>query len=370
MTQTVFKIAATLIALCIAALVRAEPVPMTADRWDAAGLTEFAQRDGRAAVRLGPASGAPMKTGALSLKNVDFTTGTIEFDMLASGARDFAGVIFRADDAGNGEFFYIRPHMNARPDAAQYTPLVHGSMAWQIFGEYNFERNFPIGKWMHVRVDVYPSSATVKIDGLEPIRIPHLKSANRTGAIGLNAVAGTWFANMNVTPIADHRDPQPAAPDPPLAAGTVAHWQVSPALADADAKGRAEKRDWVGVTWKPVATESNGIANLSLGGPRGEGKSSYVARFTVTSATAANRAMRFGFSDKAQVYLNGRLLYAGEDLQASRDYRFLGTVGFWDALYLQLEKGPNEVSFVVSDTTNGGTAAAARFEDPAGLTIG
>ena len=59
-------------------------------------------------------------------------------------------------------------------------------------------------------------------------------------------------------------------------------------------------------------------------------------------------------------------LYAGEDLQFSRDYRFLGHVGFWDTLFLPLKAGLNEVAFVVTDETNGGTAAAAHIEpDPA-----
>ena len=75
--------------------------------------------------------------------------------------------------------------------------------------------------------------------------------------------------------------------------------------------------------------------------------------------------MHFGFSDKVQVFLNGQALYAGEDLQFSRDYRFLGHVGFWDTLFLPLRAGLNQVVFVVTDDTNGGTAAAARFEpDP------
>lgn len=33
----------------------------------------------------------------------------------------------------------------------------------------------------------------------------------------------------------------------------------------------------------------------------------------------------FGCSDRAKVYLNGRLLYAGDNGYASRDYRHLGT---------------------------------------------
>ena len=77
--------------------------------------------------------------------------------------------------------------------------------------------------------------------------------------------------------------------------------------------------------------------------------------------------MDFGFSDKVQVFLDRRLLFSGDDRQASRDFRFLGIVGFWDTLHLPLAAGPNEIVFVVTDGTNGGTAAAARFPPDAGL---
>ena len=69
--------------------------------------------------------------------------------------------------------------------------------------------------------------------------------------------------------------------------------------------------------------------------------------------------MQFGFSDDVRIYLNGAPLYEGSDRQNSRDYRFLGHVGFWDTVFLPLKSGTNDVVFVVTDPTNGGTAAAA-----------
>lgn len=47
---------------------------------------------------------------------------------------------------------------------------------------------------------------------------------------------------------------------------------------------------------------------------------------------------QFGFSDYVLVYLNDRLLYYGSDPFMSRDYRFLGTIGFFDMLNLHLKK--------------------------------
>ena len=62
------------------------------------------------------------------------------------------------------------------------------------------------------------------------------------------------------------------------------------------------------------------------------------------------------------VYLNDKLLYFGKDAYMSRDYRFLGTVGFYDMLFLPLKKGDNELWFVVSEDF-GGWIIKAKLED-------
>lgn len=349
----------------------AEVIPMDTTHWDVAGESSFVTQDGRQAIRLGSAPGQRPRGAQANARGINFTTGTIEYDLLASGGYDFTGLAFRQEEGGNGEFFYIRPHQNGNPDSTQYTPVVNGSLAWQIFTGDGFtsQHRFNYGHWMHVRADIYAESALITIDGTPALAIPHLKSRSRSGAIGLASVSGAIFANVSVTPIADYRDPNPAPPPAPLPPGVVTAWQVSPAMPEADAAARAARGDWSGIQWRRIATESNGIDNLSLAGADSEGRHTYIARFALRSAAARTAAMEFGFSDRVQVYLNGRLLYAGHDEQGSRDYRFLGIVGFWDSLFLPLRPGENEVAFVVTDETNGGTAAAARFAPAQGLSL-
>jgi len=357
--------------LPLAAPAAAETIPMTPDHWDVAGEASFVMQDGRQAIRLGSAPGQPPHGAQANARAIVFSTGTIEYDLLAQGGYDFTGLAFRQQEDGNGEFFYIRPHQNGNPDSTQYTPVVNGSLAWQIFTGDGFtsQHRFNYGHWMHVRADIYAGSASITIDGTPALVIPHLKSRSHSGAIGLASVSGAIFANVSVTPIVNYRDPNPAPPPPPLPPGIVAAWQVSPAMPEADAAARAARGDWSGIAWQRIPAESNGVDNLSLAGADSDGRHSYIARFALRSATAHRAAMEFGFSDRVQVYLNGQLLYAGHDEQGSRDYRFLGIVGFWDNLYLPLRAGANEIAFVVTDETNGGTAAAARFAPDPALTM-
>ena len=365
------RIAVAGVLLLPAAAAIAETVPMTAQRWEVEGDTAFVTQDGRQAIRIGPAPGQPPRGAQANLRGMSFSTGTVEFDLLSPAVYDFVGLAFRQQDDGNGELFYVRPHQNGNPDSTQYTPVVNGSLAWQIFtGEgFTSQHRFNYGQWMHVRADIYAESALITIDGTPALVIPHLKSRSHSGALGLTSVHGALFANFSVVPIADYRDPHPAPPEPPLPPGVVAAWQVSPAMPEADAMAHAARGDWSGIQWQHIPTESHGVDNLSLAGADGDAGHSYIARFSLRSRTAQTAAMEFGFSDKVHVYLNGQLLYAGHDEQGSRDYRFLGIVGFWDRLFLPLRAGANEIALVVTDETNGGTAAAARFAPEPGLTI-
>ncbi len=86
--------------------------------------------------------------GCALLKDVDFENGVIEVDVAAHGNPGFAGVVFRYQPGGDHEEIYIRPHRSGLPDALQYTPVVHGSAAWQLYSGpgYTAEAYFSSGR--------------------------------------------------------------------------------------------------------------------------------------------------------------------------------------------------------------------------------
>ncbi len=76
----------------------------------------------------------------------------------------------------------------------------------------------------------------------------------------------------------------------------------------------------------------------------------------------------FGYSDRVKVYLNGTLLYAGNNGYMSRDYRYLGTIGLFDQLALDLNAGSNELLFAVPESF-GGWGIMAAIEDREGVVV-
>ena len=62
----------------------------------------------------------------------------------------------------------------------------------------------------------------------------------------------------------------------------------------------------------------------------------------MTAGRARTVPVRFGFSDRVRVYLNGRMLDAGNDGFGTHDPDFLG-IGLFDELTPPLKRGPNEL---------------------------
>jgi hypothetical protein len=354
---------ALLFAVC-AAPAFAETIQVDSPRWRLDGAeARVVEFEGKQALYL---------YGAIAeLADANFDTGVIEFDMaLPSAAQSFPGVYFRGQDENNYEHFYLRPHQNGRPDSNQYTPVINGLTAWQIYSGPNFngQITYPFNEWFHVRMEIADDSARVFIGGDEPTLVVHdLKRDRAAGYIMLRgSLGGAYFANINIEP--GHPAAAPPEPAPNLPAGLVRVWSVSPAMAEVDAFAAASANQLNALAWTPLPVETNGIANLARAAIRSDETPSMLARLRVRSDRARNVAMRFGFGDRVQVYLNGTLLFTGDDTQNSRDYRFLGTVGFYDTLHLALRRGENDIVFVVSEQ-GGGWAAAAAFPDMTGLTL-
>ena len=175
-----------LIATLIAAQAVATPVPLTAERWETDGEVAFETRDGRQVMRLGAPVTGKRGGAAANIKGLSFATGVFEYEVMLPDAMEFSGPMFHQTDAVTGEYIYFRPHMNGKPDAIQYTPVVNGNLNWQIFGGAGFEAQttMPLNQWAKVRVDIYPASAQVLVNGKPVLAIPALKNGKLSGALG------------------------------------------------------------------------------------------------------------------------------------------------------------------------------------------
>lgn len=298
----------------------------------------------------------------VALGDVDLASGTIQVDLALTGERSFPGVGWRAE-RDTYESFFVRPHQSGNPDSVQYTPVFNGLSAWQLHHGSGFWNavEIPLRRWFTVRVSFSGERGEAYVDDLETpaLIFNRLRVPAAAGRIGVLAGgAGVHFASFMYDPA----EPTLFGAPPPVEehqAGTVPGWWISNIVAEGVATAAAR-------TWTYLEAEPSGLANLSRVHPLGTTLNTVFARTTISAQSAGLKAMELGFSDRAVVFLNGTPLFAGRDDYRSRDYRFLGSIGWWDTVFLPLAQGDNELVVAISETF-GGWGLQARFPDPAGI---
>jgi hypothetical protein len=373
-TEAMFKralsLAASLLSLLFcASSAYSQAVPFDSDRWEIeAKESKVIEHLGRKALYL--------KSGIAAVKGSQFTDGVIEFDLAFTGERGFMGVVWRLQDFENYEEFYVRPHQSGNPDANQYQPVFNGVAAWQLYyGEsYSAPVRYEFNQWVHIKIIVSGKNAEIYISDMTSpaLFVSELKREVKAGRVGLSVgnFAPAYYSNFSFTPMNSMQlkgKPKAQASAP---TGTVMSWMVSGAFEGKSLEGKyqlsgAEKQR---LSWKKLDCETSGICNLARLQGLTESRDTAFARLLIQSDREQVKKIRFGFSDSVKVYFNDRLLYGGSDLYQSRDYRFLGTVGLFDELYLPLKAGDNELCIAVTENF-GGWGLMAAFDNLDGIRL-
>jgi len=324
------------------------------------------------------------RSGVAYLSDVELEDGTIELDVATTGHRSFVGVVFRESEStreyGN---FYLRPHNTGRFDALQYTPVFNGISAWQLYPEHNAALEIPRDRWLHLKLVISGSRLEVFCDGADvpTLVVEDLGLDSRRGRLGLRVnfpaegmpedFFPAAFANVSVVPdqtAGTYREVAPPAPE----SGLIGQWAISPAFA-APARPLEElPREWMeSAGWTTAVSDTQGRVNLARysGLPEGSRGGTILARLVIDSQVAQVKRLNFGFSDRVSVFLNGSVLFTGDNTYRSRSERYLGVMTVDnDALFLSLRRGQNELVIAVSEAF-GGWGLIARLENLLGVKV-
>jgi hypothetical protein len=346
-----------------------EPIPFDSPRW------EISAEEHRIEEYKGKTS-LVLRGGLALVTDAEFTDGVIEYYCAFPEARAFVGATWRVRDAANREEFYLRPHQSGNPDANQYTPIFNGLSGWQLYhGEgYGAPIAYQFDTWFPVKIVVSGDEAEVYIGDLEKpaLFIDELKRKTASGTVGLVVpdFGAVRFADFrfeaNESPELKGRVERTRTAPP----GSIMEWQVSNPFSEKTIEETFEIAPDLtdDLDWTALVSEPAGLANLSRVAVLGRDANTVFAKVTVVSDRARTKSLAFGYSDRLRLFLNGRLLYTGNNGYRSRDYRYLGTIGYFDAVAVNLKKGENEVWFAVSESF-GGWGVQAAFDDTDGLTF-
>lgn len=313
-----------------------------------------------------------LRDGVVMTDIAPFQNGVVTAEFFMVPGRAFTGILFRAADAANGELFYFRHHQRGNPDAWQYHPRYNGHEAYQIYQGEGFGGavDFPVGQWTTVELSVCGDAATVFIDGVQIVRMSTLMRPAVAGRVGFWALRGERvIRNVRWRPSDVGRcDGGASAASEPTtvpSAGLIPEWGV---LGPFDRNDALEK---VGSKFdgaRKVTATHRGIADLNVIAPIVDARNTVVARAVLTAERPSTAMLDLGFSDDVSVFLNGQLLFEGSDRFRSRDYRFLGTMGFHDSIALRLKPGDNLLDIVITEV-EGGWGIAGRLRDASGVMV-
>jgi hypothetical protein len=285
------------------------------------------------------------------LSGVELLDGWVEADLAVPAERCFHGVFWRRLDDESYESFFLRPHQVGNPDAIQYTPVSHGISSWQLYhgdGFWNAVR-FPLGETFTLRVAFAGDRAEAFLAGVLALSM-RLRREPAAGGVGL-IVGGP---GLRVEDVRHGSDVELRSEPPPLVEvpGAIRSWEVSDPFPEGEPPAQP--------CWTALEAEPSGLLDVSrLTGIR-DGRDTVLARTTIRSEGVRRVPLELGYSDRAVVHLNGEPLWRGDATYRVRDYRFLGSIGWHDTVWLPLRAGDNELAVAVSETF-GGWGLQARY---------
>jgi len=317
-----------------------------------------------------------LQGGTLTPKNMKFLNGTIEFDIYLKKEQAFPGVTFRMTKEQNAEVFYMRPHQSGNPDATQVLPLTRGVSPWQLYSgpRHSFVYNYKYGDWTHVKIIVNDNKAQIFLNYAKK---PHLSwylfHPTQEGAISFR---GGNRSGMHIANIKINQEKTTLVNFKPIERkpieGLIPKWEISDKFEEklltnvSQLKTVISARKWK----KKILAEEGTAANISRQVSLRDKipGNTVFAKITIASDKSQTKLFEFGYSDRVVVILNGKPLYRGNNNFRSRDYRYLGSIGLFDAAYLNLNKGKNELLLAVSENF-GGWLVTGRFINSKGLKI-
>lgn len=315
-------------------------VDISADAWLADGATvEFGHHLGRPAMRI--------SDGEIVIRSAALASGVIEFDVAITDARGFVGLNFHRSDSENHESIYIRNHQSGNPDANQYTPVFNGVVGWQIYygPQYSTPVKYRYNEWMRVKVAFSEDEAELYIDGEAVLHIDDLKADPADFGLALwTNINPAWISNVRLQSGVPTFELEAVA-EPKLSSGVIRAWQVSDPILWGDIEStELLPQDVINNrTWQYLAVETNGVANIARIAQPSHGDTVLVK---VSAPADQARQLKFGFTNRARVYVDRELVYEGTDAYGSRDYRFLGTVGLYDSVFVSSNN--DEVEFIIA----------------------
>ncbi|MVM35364.1 hypothetical protein GO755_35405 [Spirosoma sp. HMF4905] len=358
-------------------------VPMVAQQWVyEPGQVEFVTD------KIGPVMKILKGAGNVMLKDINFSNGTIEFDIELKGT-GFPGINFRmSSDHKNGENFYLRSFGKVTPDVRttlQYAPIINGMSMWDLTDEYQAGATIYQNGWNHVKLVISGKQMKAYVNDMSKpaLIVPELESTETAGNLSLSGLVN--YANLLIKPDAtEGLSPEAGYASIYNDTRYLRNWMVSAPVVFPVGKelmlglfstygkvGGSELPDST-TQWSPVKAESRGIINLSRLYSHKDKEARLLAwlKTTIQSDKAQERILNLGFSDEVWVFINGQVLYVDKNYFGTAQQKApRGRCTIENAaIKLPLKEGKNEIMIGLANYFYG-WGIIARLDDTEGIQV-
>jgi len=293
--------------------IETKPILLKAENWECKPQTvEFLEYKSRQAMKL------LTSYDRVILKGLDFTNGTIEYDMEPLDPQ-FTSLYFRWKDDKENECFYFRTARAGKPkaiDGIQYAPSIDGVNLWDMLFHFQTNADFKKEVWNHVKLVISGKQMRVYVnDMLHPaLEVPMLEGNSPSGSLAFDGKV--IISNLTVTPnsvegLALEAGIDPTSSDPRY----IRNWLVSTPITTP--KNIDFSKDFNPTTetkWEDISAERRGLINLTRKFGKTEGRRIVWLKTTIYSDKAQDKMLRFGFSDEVWVMINNKPLYIDKNL--------------------------------------------------------
>lgn len=323
---------------------------------------------------------------AVMLKNIDFASGTIEFDVELKG-QGFPSINFRASkDTLNSEIFYLRHFGKPNPmlrTTMQYAAVIDGVNLWDVTDDYQAASTLYEDKWNHIKLVVMGKRLTVFVNDMDrpALLVPAMEGVTDSGTIGLSG--NVIYANFKITPNETEAQPDSVAYDPTYGDPYyLRKWQVTQPMDfpfGKDVLQGIQRNPGVAIdpvyldstaTWTPISAGRRALVNLTkeFGGTKSGDRRLTWLKTTITSEKEQQKLLKLGFSDEVWVFINGKPLFQDKNYYGSPGMKYpVGRTTLDNASFdVPLQEGENEILIGLANYFYG-WGIIARFEDAVGI---
>jgi hypothetical protein len=288
-------------------------VPLNQEQWESGEQKlEFSSPDGVEVMKVLPSA------EKVILKELEFSTGTIEFDIQPLN-KGFVFMFFRYQDAKENEGFYFRTAREENPlapDAIQYTPHIAGVNLWDMLPHYQSNALFKRDEWNQVKIEVSESQMRLYVnsDRRPTLEIPHLEGNVSKGKIAFEGellLKNLHISTAEVQGLSHLPGPDPTDYDPRY----IRSWMRSqPLITPENIDFSYDFMPTDTTQWENIEAERRGLVNLSREFELSESRRLVWLKVILKSEKLQTRKIDLGFSDELWAFLNNQLVHIDKNL--------------------------------------------------------